>query len=90
MIQTITFIQESIFEKIEGQNIEFKEINSKSPVNTIKNHAEKYVTGFLNASEQGDIYLGINDYGKVLGVTLNRREKSDRFYFLRELAVKQN
>ncbi|MBD2345063.1 ATP-binding protein [Anabaena subtropica] len=77
MTPEIKFIIDTIFSKTEGQNIEFKEVNSKNPVNTILAYTEKYVTGFLNAAVEGDIYLGIQDSGKISGIIINRSDKDE-------------
>ena len=77
MTQQTSFVQGEIFYQEEGSFVEFKKIDSKNPVNTIVNHAEKYVIGFLNASVEGNLYLGIDDSGIILGVTLNRNDRDE-------------
>lgn len=72
MTQEIKFIKEETFHYQEGQYVEFKEIKSEKPVNKIVDHAEQYIIGFINALGEGDIYLGIDDGGKILGINLSR------------------
>lgn len=74
MTQPIRIFQGETFHQEEGDSVEFKEMTSRKPVNTIVNHAEEYILGFLNAQIEGDLYLGINDSGIIQGVTLNRIE----------------
>ena len=75
MTQQIRFFQGETFHQEEGDSVEFKEMTSRKPVNTIVNHAEEYVVGFLNAQIEGDLYLGIDDSGIIQGVTLNRNDR---------------
>lgn len=82
MTQQIDFIKDEIFHREEGKDVEFKTIESKRPVNRIVDHAEEYIVGFLNASVEGDLYFGIDDSGKILGVTLNRNERDDILKFI--------
>jgi Tfp pilus assembly protein PilF len=77
MMQQISFFQGETFYQEEGDSIEFKEVNSKKPTNTIVNHAEEYVIGFLNAQIDGDLYLGINDSGVIQGIKLNRNDRDE-------------
>ena len=77
MTQPINFVQGETFHQEEGNYVEFKEIKSQRPVNTIVNHAEEYVLGFLNAQIEGDLYLGIDDCGIIQGVILNRNERDE-------------
>ena len=77
MTQPIYFVQGETFPQEEGDSVEFKEIKSQRPVNTIVNHAEEYVVGFLNAQIEGDLYLGIDDSGSIQGVTLNRNDRDE-------------
>ena len=77
MTQQINFVQGEIFDREEGDSVEFKEIKSQRPVNTIVNHAEQYVVGFLNAQIDGYLYLGIDDSGSIQGVTLNRNDRDE-------------
>jgi tetratricopeptide (TPR) repeat protein len=77
MKQPISFVQGETFDLEEGDSVEFKEITSKKPVNTIVNHAEEYVLGFLNAQIEGDLYLGIDDSGIIQGVILNRNDRDE-------------
>ncbi|WP_392480096.1 RNA-binding domain-containing protein [Nostoc sp. C110] len=77
MTQQIKFIQEKIFYREEGKYVEFKSVESQKPVNKIVDHAEEYIIGFLNASVEGDIYLGINDSGEIKGVTLSRSQRDE-------------
>jgi len=77
MTQPIYFVQGETFPQEEGDSVEFKEIKSQRPVNTIVNHAEQYVVGFLNAQIEGDLYLGIDDSGIIQGVTLNRNDRDE-------------
>ena len=70
MTQPIYFVQGETFPQEEGDSVEFKEIKSQQPVNTIVNHAEEYVVGFLNAQIEGDLYLGIDDSGSIQGSLL--------------------
>lgn len=77
MIQQIRFFQGETFHQEEGDSVEFKEMTSRKPVNTIVNHAEEYVVGFLNAQIEGDLYLGINDSGIIQGVTLTRNDRDE-------------
>lgn len=77
MTQQIKFIQEKIFHKEEGKYVEFKSVESQKPVKKIVNHAEEYIIGFLNASVEGDIYLGINDSGNIRGITLSRSQRDE-------------
>jgi tetratricopeptide (TPR) repeat protein len=77
MTQQIRFFQGETFHQEEGDSVEFKEMASRKPVNTIVNHAEEYVLGFLNAQIEGDLYLGINDSGIIQGVTLNRNDRDE-------------
>ena len=77
MTQQINFVQGEIFDREEGDSVEFKDIKSKRPVNTIVNHAEQYVVGFLNAQIDGYLYLGIDDSGSIQGVTLNRNDRDE-------------
>lgn len=75
MEQQTRLVKGKTFEREEGDSVEFKEITSSKPVKKIANHAEEYTTGFLNAQIEGDLYLGINDDGIIVGVTLNRTDK---------------
>jgi tetratricopeptide (TPR) repeat protein len=80
MTQQINFVQGEIFNQEEGASVEFKEIKSPQPhnrINTIVDHAERYVVGFLNARIEGDLYLGIDDSGIIQGVTLNRNDRDE-------------
>lgn len=77
MTQQISFVQGETFCQEEGDFIEFKNITSRKPVDTIVRHSEEYVTGFLNAQMEGDLYLGINNDGIIQGVTLNRHERDE-------------
>lgn len=77
MTQQINFVQGETFHQEEGNSVEFKEITSKRPVNTILNHAEEYVLGFLNAKIEGYLYFGIDDSGIIQGVTLNRNDRDE-------------
>jgi len=80
MTQHINFVQGEIFNQEEGASVEFKEIKSPQPlnrINTIVDHAERYVVGFLNARIEGDLYLGIDDSGIIQGVTLNRNDRDE-------------
>ncbi|MEH2465636.1 tetratricopeptide repeat protein [Nostoc sp.] len=77
MTQQIKFIQEEIFHREEGKYVEFKSVESQKPVNKIVDHAEEYIIGFLNASVEGDIYLGINDFGNIKGITLSRSQRDE-------------
>ncbi|WP_333401916.1 RNA-binding domain-containing protein [Microcoleus sp. MON1_C1] len=70
-------MQGQTFPQEEGDSVEFKEIKSQRPVNTIVNHAEQYVVGFLNAQIEGYLYLGIDDSGIIQGVTLNRNDRDE-------------
>lgn len=59
----------------ESRLVEFKEVTSNNPVNTIKSHAERYAVGFLN-SAGGRIYWGIRDSDRhVVGVPLTYPER---------------
>ncbi len=77
MRQQIEFVQGDTFPQEEGDFVEFKEITSKRPIDTIFKHAEEYVVGFLNAQIEGDLYLGIDDSGIIQGVILNRNERDE-------------
>lgn len=77
MTQQIKFIQDKIFYKEEGKYVEFKKVESQKPVNKIVDHAEEYIIGFLNASVEGYLYLGINDSGEMRGITLSRSERDE-------------
>jgi Tfp pilus assembly protein PilF len=77
MKQQISFVQGKTFHRQEEDSVEFKEMTSRKPVNTIVNHAEEYVLGFLNAQIEGDLYLGIKDSGIIEGVTLNRNDRDE-------------
>lgn len=77
MRQQIEFVQGETFSQEEGDSVEFKEIKSQRPVNTIMNHAEEYVLGFLNAQIEGDLYLGIDNSGIIQGVILNRNDRDE-------------
>lgn len=77
MTQQIKFIKEEIFHREEGKYVEFKKVESQKPVKKIVDHAEEYIIGFLNASVEGDIYLGINDSGEILGITLSRSQRDE-------------
>ncbi|WP_413174730.1 RNA-binding domain-containing protein [Anabaena azotica] len=77
MIQETKFIQGQIFHREEGKYVEFKSIESQKPVKKIVDYAEQYIIGFLNASVEGDIYLGIDDSGTILGIALNRSQKDE-------------
>ncbi|MBE7385402.1 MAG: putative DNA binding domain-containing protein [Leptolyngbya sp. SIO1E4] len=68
-------ILNSIFKEEENKNNEFKKLDSKRPSNRIINHAEQYIVCFLNASVSGNLYIGIDDDGKVVGVSLSREER---------------
>lgn len=82
MTQEEKFVKNKIFHREEGNTVEFKEIKGEKPVNKIVDHAEEYITGFLNASLEGDIYFGIEDSGKILGVLLNRSDKDKILNFI--------
>lgn len=71
------FIQGKIFNREESESVEFKSIeNSSNPINQIKNDAEEYVVGFINAQTEGDLYFGIeNKIGTITGVKLNREQR---------------
>ena len=77
MTQPIYFVKGESFPQEEGDSVEFKDIKSQRPVNTIVNHAEEYVVGFLNAQIEGDLYLGIDDSGIIQGVSLNRKDRDE-------------
>jgi tetratricopeptide (TPR) repeat protein len=80
MTQHINFVQGEIFNQEEGASVEFKEIKSPQPVNrinTIVDHAERYVVGFLNARIEGDLYSGIDDSGIIQGVPLDRNNRDE-------------
>jgi tetratricopeptide (TPR) repeat protein len=74
MMQEIKFIKGQIFHREEDEYVEFKSIESQKPIKKIVDYAEQYITGFLNASVEGDIYVGINDSGEIVGITLNRSQ----------------
>ncbi len=76
-MQEIKFIKGQVFHREEDQYVEFKSIDSPKPVRKIVDYAEQYITGFLNASVEGDIYVGINDPGEIVGITLNRSNKDE-------------
>lgn len=46
--------------KTESNTVEFKEV--------ITHHLEREVIGFLNSQKGGDIYIGVTNEGKVIGV----------------------
>ncbi|ABA22863.1 TPR repeat protein [Trichormus variabilis ATCC 29413] len=71
------FIINSTYHREESKDIEFKSIASQHPVKKIVNHAEEYITGFLNALVEGQLYIGIDDAGKILGVKLSRSERDE-------------
>jgi len=79
MSQNTHFVKGSIFQKEEGKCIEFKrEVDlSKNLVSGIVDYAERYVTGFLNAITAGELYIGIDDSGSILGITLNRDDRDN-------------
>jgi hypothetical protein len=79
MSQHIRFVKGETFEKEEGRNIEFKrEIDSsKNIVDGIVAYAEEYVIGFLNAVIEGELYLGIDDSGIIVGINLNRNDRDN-------------
>jgi tetratricopeptide (TPR) repeat protein len=79
MSQNIHFVKEEIFQKEEGKCIEFKrEVDSsKNLVSGIVDYAERYVIGFLNAIIEGELYIGIDDLGKIVGVSLNRNDRDN-------------
>ena len=53
----------------ESTSVEYKEVRSQSPIQSIKGHLRKYVIGFLNA-EGGRIVFGVDDSRRVKGITL--------------------
>jgi tetratricopeptide (TPR) repeat protein len=77
MSQNIHFVKGEVFHKEEGKCIEFKrEIDSTSNfVNGIVTLAEKYVIGFLNAIIEGELYIGIDNSGIIVGIPLNRDDR---------------
>jgi len=75
MTEQIKFIKGEVFSLEEGKAVEFKAVQSKIPVSTITNHAEQYITAFLNASIEGNLYIGIQDNGEIIGISLTRDDK---------------
>ncbi|WP_318781300.1 RNA-binding domain-containing protein [Amazonocrinis nigriterrae] len=67
----------SLYHREESKDVEFKHIESQHPVKKIVNHAEEYITGFLNALVEGELYLGIDDAGKILDVKLSKSERDE-------------
>ena len=62
----------------EGLKCEFKDISSaRTPVQSIRNDVDVYVVAYLNRGIEGKIYWGINDEGKVVGVSLTRQQRDD-------------
>ncbi len=51
--------------------------SSKNIVDGIVAYAEEYVIGFLNAVIEGELYLGIDDSGIIVGINLNRNDRDN-------------
>lgn len=80
MTQQSNFVKGETFNQEEGASVEFKEIKSPQPanrINTIVDHAERYVVGFLNARIEGYLYSGIDDSGIIQGVPLDRNNRDE-------------
>ncbi|TVP60727.1 MAG: hypothetical protein EA343_16575 [Nodularia sp. (in: Bacteria)] len=77
MIEQIEFILLETFDREEGKYVEFKTIESTKPVHKIVDYAEEYIIGFLNAAVEGNLYLGINDLGKIVGITIDRSQRDE-------------
>lgn len=75
MRQQTSLIKGTPFDWEEEDSVEFKEVISSNPVKVIANHAERYITAFLNALIEGNLYFGINDDGIIVGVALNRTDR---------------
>ncbi|MGC4042264.1 MAG: DNA methyltransferase [Armatimonas sp.] len=58
----------------ETKHCEFKEITGGSPIRTIINDIDNYVTAFLNTTG-GRIFWGVSNMGKVTGVKLKKTER---------------
>lgn len=81
MSQNINFVKGEIFQKEEGKLIEFKrEVDlstSKNLVSGIADYAEKYIIGFLNAVTAGELYIGIDNSGNIVGIQLSERDRDE-------------
>lgn len=71
------FVINTIFQAEENKNVEFKHINSKKVVSKAASYTEECVIAFLNASVEGDLYIGIKDSGEILGIQLTRSERDE-------------
>lgn len=69
------FYREQIFPREEDVTCEFKEIKGKNPLDTIKNHCDEYMVGFLNQGSSGSIFWGVRDDGTVQGIALNVQDR---------------
>lgn len=62
----------------ENRGIEFKEVSSQRPADTIKNTADEYVVAYLNSGGNGRILWGVRDIdGVVVGVKLPPAQRDD-------------
>lgn len=75
MTPSVRFILDTALNCEETRHVEFKELKSQRPFDSIANTADEYAVAFLN-SEGGRIYWGIRDTDKVVvGVTIPESER---------------
>jgi hypothetical protein len=80
MPQDIHLVKGEIFLKEERRYVEFKrevDTKKKNLVSGIVDYAEQYIIGFLNAIIEGELYIGIDDFGEIFGINLNRKDRDN-------------
>ncbi|XP_069479153.1 schlafen-like protein 1 [Ambystoma mexicanum] len=70
----------------ETRNVEFKRGGGEYMNMTLKHHVRKYTCAFLN-SEGGNLFIGVDDSGSVLGVQCNHKDE-DRIRLLIDSILK--
>ncbi|KAG9393626.1 ATPase, AAA-4 [Carpediemonas membranifera] len=74
--EAFTFRYDDIISFEEDRAHEFKAIqNAKAPRTAIAHYAHEYVNSFLNSTEGGAIFFGVEDDGTIKGIPLNRHER---------------
>ncbi|KAL5013625.1 hypothetical protein ScPMuIL_007895 [Solemya velum] len=61
----------------ETRSREFKLGGGAYPDRVMKEHVGKYMCGFLNSEEDGELMIGINDDGTVVGIDCNQKQEDD-------------
>jgi len=68
------YVQGLQLSREEDDVTEFKMLPGRFPLHPIKSLLPKYLNGFFN-SKGGTLYLGVNDFGIVVGIPLTYRER---------------